>query len=126
MPALLRRLRWVNLGRLAALLAAGLLIASGGRGCRSEPATGGLERPWRPSGPGRAAAGQAQAGSAPGRSAARAGSSATARAHRRGAGDRRPRPLRPPRAELVAAAASSRPHRRRRRLHGEFTPDPGR
>ncbi|MGH2745861.1 MAG: hypothetical protein ACRDLY_06405 [Thermoleophilaceae bacterium] len=30
----MRRVRWGNVGRLAALLAAGLLIATGGRGCR--------------------------------------------------------------------------------------------
>jgi hypothetical protein len=34
-PALWRRVRWANVGRLAVLLAAGFLIVSGGRGCRS-------------------------------------------------------------------------------------------
>src|SRR3954465_3759115 len=33
MGPLLRRVRWGNVGRLTALLAAGVLIASGGRGC---------------------------------------------------------------------------------------------
>jgi hypothetical protein len=37
-PALLRRVRWGNVGRLAALLAAGTLIATGGRSCGEEPA----------------------------------------------------------------------------------------
>src|SRR5262245_25252797 len=32
-PGLLRRVRWGNVGRLAALLAAGLAVASAGRGC---------------------------------------------------------------------------------------------
>jgi hypothetical protein len=36
-PALLRRVRWGNVGRLAALLAAGTLIATGGRACGEEP-----------------------------------------------------------------------------------------
>ena len=35
-PALLRRVRWGNVGRLVALLAAGALLATGGRGCRPE------------------------------------------------------------------------------------------
>jgi hypothetical protein len=34
-PALWRRVRWANVGRLAVLLAAAFLIGSGGRGCRS-------------------------------------------------------------------------------------------
>jgi hypothetical protein len=34
-PALWRRVRWANVGRLAALLAAGLLLVTGGRGCRA-------------------------------------------------------------------------------------------
>ena len=36
-PVLLRRVRWGNVGRLVALLAAGALIATGGRGCGPEP-----------------------------------------------------------------------------------------
>jgi len=51
MAALLRRVRWGNVGRLAALLAAGVLIATAGRGCgdgvepavRSSGGTDGLE-----------------------------------------------------------------------------------
>jgi hypothetical protein len=36
-PALLRRVRWDNVGRLVALLAAGVLVAVGGRGCEPDP-----------------------------------------------------------------------------------------
>src|SRR5829696_4796910 len=35
-PALWRRVRWANVGRLAVLLAAGLLLVTGGRGCRAD------------------------------------------------------------------------------------------
>jgi hypothetical protein len=55
-PALLRRVRWGNVGRLAALLAAGTLIATGGRGCRQEPSV-----PLREEEPG-AALGRADSG----------------------------------------------------------------
>src|SRR3954447_20223383 len=37
-PGLIDRVRWRNVGRLAVLLAAGLLIALGPRGCEHEPA----------------------------------------------------------------------------------------
>src|SRR3954468_10965480 len=38
-PGLIDRVRWRNVGRLAVLLAAGLLIALGPRGCGEKPAS---------------------------------------------------------------------------------------
>src|SRR4051794_31410331 len=37
-PGLIDRIRWGNVGRLAALLAAGMLVITGPRGCSTTPA----------------------------------------------------------------------------------------